>query len=111
MLRKLSVGTTGGPATPELTLCVQRGLSSLVLGDLHGHMLLAALAEGLLCLWHVHLHTQAGAGSLCIPKLGTYYDVRNAFCPHLSTKSVPADKMLLGEAAQCDAAHHLDPLL
>jgi hypothetical protein len=37
------------------TLCVQRGLSSLVLGDLHGHVLLAALAKGLLGLRHVHL--------------------------------------------------------
>lgn len=43
-----------GPCFP-LTLCVQRSLAGLVLGDLHGLVLLAPLAEGLLGLGDVHL--------------------------------------------------------
>lgn len=39
----------------SLTLGVQGGLASLVLSDLHHHVLLAPLAECTLCLWDVHL--------------------------------------------------------
>lgn len=45
----------------ELTLGIQAGLSSLVLGDLMHGVLLACLvlAKGPLGLWHVHLKDQA----------------------------------------------------
>lgn len=49
--------TTPGITTRQLwlTLSVQGGLASLVLGDLHHHVLLAPLAEGPLRLGNVHL--------------------------------------------------------
>ena len=48
-------------ASELLTLRVQAGLASLVLRDLHGHVLLARLAKGLLGLRDVHLCACDGA--------------------------------------------------
>ena len=64
-------------AAKQRTLGIQGGLASLVLGDLHHHVLLAAFAERPLGLWNVHLERSSARYGLKTRMASGHYRVCN----------------------------------